>query len=111
MTKSSSCKHNWSTFTLIHTKVHNKLPYRQLKKLVYIHYNMQIRLSYTELDNKPKELEIDPIDLQYYNEDSQLILEWVEAAKNQEDLLLDKAGDPLRLSRFITMVIEEETYP
>ena len=59
---------------------------------------MQLRLQYTELDNELEELEIDLIDLQCYNEDSQPMLEWVEATKNQENPLLDEAGDPPRLS-------------
>ncbi|RZR73161.1 hypothetical protein BHM03_00020964, partial [Ensete ventricosum] len=44
-TTSSSCKCNWSTFTMIHTKVRNKLSYRRLEKLVYIHCNMRLRCS------------------------------------------------------------------
>ncbi|RWW01183.1 hypothetical protein GW17_00035795 [Ensete ventricosum] len=36
MTTSSGCEHNWSMFILIHTKVHNRLSYRWLKKLVYM---------------------------------------------------------------------------
>ncbi|RWV86725.1 hypothetical protein GW17_00051344, partial [Ensete ventricosum] len=36
------------------------------------------------------------------------MLEWVEAAENQDDPLLDEAGDPQYPSRFITEAIEEE---
>ncbi|RWW49138.1 hypothetical protein BHE74_00044749 [Ensete ventricosum] len=36
------------------------------------------------------------------------MLEWVEAAENQDDPLLDEAGDSQRPSRFITEAIEEE---
>lgn len=42
-----------------------------------------------------------PFDLQYYNEDSQLMLEWVETTESQENPLLDEARDPPRPSRFI----------
>ncbi|RZS08926.1 hypothetical protein BHM03_00039962 [Ensete ventricosum] len=38
------------------------------------------------------------------------MLEWVEAAENQEDLLLDEAGDPQHPSRFIIKAIEEEAH-
>ena len=40
------------------------------------------------------------------------MLEWVEATKNQEDLLLDKMGDPQRPSYFIIEAIgKEEAHP
>ena len=107
-TTSSGCERNWSTFALIHTKVRNRLSYRRLEKLVYVHYNMRLKLRCAELDKEPEEPDIDPIDLQFYNEDSEPMLDWVEAAENQEDPLLDEAGDPQRPSRFITEAIEEE---
>ncbi|XP_064939513.1 uncharacterized protein LOC135593424 [Musa acuminata AAA Group] len=107
-TTSSGCECNWSTFALIHTKVRNRLSYRRLEKLVYVHYNMRLKLRCAELDKEPEEPDIDPIDLQFYNEDSEPMLDWVEAAENQEDPLLDEAGDPQRPSRFITEAIEEE---
>ncbi|RWW76854.1 hypothetical protein BHE74_00015023 [Ensete ventricosum] len=76
-------------FVLIHTKVSNRLSYIRLEKLVYVHYNMRLRLQFVELDKEPEEPKIDPIDLQFYNEDSELLLEWVEASENEEDPLLD----------------------
>ena len=91
MITSSGYEYNWSMFALIHTKVYNKLSYRWLEKLVYIHYNMRLRFWCVELDKELEEPDIDPIDLQFYDEDSELILDWVEAAKNQEDPLLDEA--------------------
>nr|XP_018686484.1 PREDICTED: uncharacterized protein LOC103994246 [Musa acuminata subsp. malaccensis]XP_018686485.1 PREDICTED: uncharacterized protein LOC103994246 [Musa acuminata subsp. malaccensis]XP_018686486.1 PREDICTED: uncharacterized protein LOC103994246 [Musa acuminata subsp. malaccensis]XP_018686487.1 PREDICTED: uncharacterized protein LOC103994246 [Musa acuminata subsp. malaccensis] len=111
-TTSSGCERNWSTFALIHTKVRNRLSYRRFEKLVYVYYNMQLRLQCAELDKEPKETEIDPIDFQFYNEDSEPMLEWVEAMENLEDPLLDEAGDPQRPSRFIIKAIkEEEAHP
>jgi hypothetical protein len=41
---SSGCEKNWSTFALIHTKVRNRLSYKKLYKLVYVNYNLRIRL-------------------------------------------------------------------
>jgi hypothetical protein len=41
---SSGCEKNWSTFALIHTKVHNRLSYKKLRKLVYVNYNLRICL-------------------------------------------------------------------
>ncbi|RWV91308.1 hypothetical protein GW17_00046411 [Ensete ventricosum] len=61
--KSSSCERNWSTFVLIHTKICNRLSYKWLKKLVYVHYNMRLILRCANLDNKLEESEIDLIDL------------------------------------------------
>ncbi|RZS14051.1 hypothetical protein BHM03_00045706 [Ensete ventricosum] len=108
---SSGCECNWSTFTLIHMKVHNRLSYRRLEKLIYVHYNMWLKLRCAELDKEPEELDVEPIDLQLYNEDSESMLEWVEAVENQEDPLLDEAGDPQCPSCFIIEAIEEEAHP
>ncbi|RWW07078.1 hypothetical protein GW17_00029552 [Ensete ventricosum] len=69
------CGRNWSTFTLIHIKVHNRLSYRWLEKQAYDDYNMRLRLRCAELDKEPDELEIDPNDLQFYNKDLKPILE------------------------------------
>ncbi|RRT37452.1 hypothetical protein B296_00058187 [Ensete ventricosum] len=69
---------------------------------------MRLRLQCVELDKKPEELKIDPIDLEFYNEYSELISEWIEATENQEDPLLDGEGDPQHPSRFITEAIKEE---
>ncbi|RWW39113.1 hypothetical protein BHE74_00055583 [Ensete ventricosum] len=62
-TTSSGYERNWSTFALIHTQVPNRLSYRRLDKLIYVHYNMRLRLQCVELDKEPNELEIEPIDL------------------------------------------------
>ncbi|RWW71191.1 hypothetical protein BHE74_00021084 [Ensete ventricosum] len=107
-TTSSGCERNWSTFALIHMKVRNRLSYRRLEKLVYVHYNTWLRLRCVELDKEPEEPKIELIDLQLYNEDSESMLEWVEAAKNQEDPLLNEARDHQCPSHFITEAIEEE---
>ena len=42
---SSGCKRNWSTWSLIHTKLHNRLATKRLHKLVYVHYNMRLRVK------------------------------------------------------------------
>ncbi|XP_051120414.1 uncharacterized protein LOC127244120 [Andrographis paniculata] len=42
---SSSCERNWSTWSLIHTKLRNRLAIEKLHKLVYVHYNMRLRLD------------------------------------------------------------------
>ncbi|RWV83933.1 hypothetical protein GW17_00054398 [Ensete ventricosum] len=72
---------------------------------------MWLKLRCVELDKKElEELDVEPIDLQLYNEDSEAMLEWVEATKNQEDPLLDEAGDSQRPSYFIIETIKEEAH-
>ncbi|RWW10668.1 hypothetical protein GW17_00025779, partial [Ensete ventricosum] len=107
-TTSSGCKRNRST---LHTKVRNKPSYKQLEKLVYVHYNIRLRLRCVELDKETEESYINLIDLQFSNKDSEPMLEWVETAKNQRDPLLDTVGDPQHPSRFITETIEEKAHP
>ncbi|RZS14580.1 hypothetical protein BHM03_00046284 [Ensete ventricosum] len=92
-------------------KVHNKLSYRRSEKLVYVHYNNRLWLQCAKLDKEPDEPEIDHIDLQFYNEDLKKMLKWVEAMENQENPLLDEAGDHQRPSCFITEAIKEEAHP
>jgi hypothetical protein len=55
---SSECEKNWSTFALIHTKVHNRLSYKKLHKLVYVNYNLCIRLRQADTYKREK----DPFD-------------------------------------------------
>ena len=69
---------------------------------------MRLRLRCANLDKEPEEPDIDPNDLQFYNEDSEPMSEWVEAVENKEDPLLDEMRDPQRPSRFIIEVIEGE---
>jgi len=42
---SSGCERNWSTFALVHTKLRNRLSYDKLHKLVYVHYNLKLRIQ------------------------------------------------------------------
>ncbi|MQL84713.1 hypothetical protein Taro_017223 [Colocasia esculenta] len=44
-TSSSQCERNWSTFSLIHTKVRNMFSVTRLEKLVYCHYNMRLKVK------------------------------------------------------------------
>jgi hypothetical protein len=39
----TGCEQNWFTFAFIHTKVHNRLTYEKLHKLVYVNYNLSIQ--------------------------------------------------------------------
>lgn len=51
-------------FHIDYMKIHNKLSYRRLEELVYVYYNMQLRLW---CGKEPQEPKIDP---SYHNEDS-----------------------------------------
>jgi hypothetical protein len=42
---SSGCERNWSTFALLHTKVRNRLTHKKLNKLVYVNYNLRLKLK------------------------------------------------------------------
>ncbi|KAJ6852487.1 uncharacterized protein M6B38_255940 [Iris pallida] len=41
---SSNCERNWTTFSLIHTRSRNRLTMARLEKLVFVHYNMRLRV-------------------------------------------------------------------
>ncbi|XP_055962310.1 uncharacterized protein LOC130015689 [Mercurialis annua] len=43
-TSSSNCERNWSTFSLIHTKTRNILRYQKLHSLIFVHYNMRLKI-------------------------------------------------------------------
>ncbi|XP_042378810.1 uncharacterized protein LOC121971552 [Zingiber officinale] len=63
-TSSSGCERNWSTFSLIHTKVQNRLSYRRLEKMVYVHYNMRLQLrAITEENEEQESGDVDPFDI------------------------------------------------
>ncbi|RRT70352.1 hypothetical protein BHE74_00034481 [Ensete ventricosum] len=42
-------------FTLVHIKIRNKLSYKRIEKLIYVHYNMHVRMQSAELHNEPKQ--------------------------------------------------------
>ena len=66
----SSCEWNWSTFNLIHTKRRNRLGTARLNDLVFVYYNMRLRIKHTK-EGEEKDY-MDPIDLAYiYNEDEE----------------------------------------
>ncbi|OAY66445.1 hypothetical protein ACMD2_20747, partial [Ananas comosus] len=102
-TTSSECERNWSTFTLIHTKVRNRLAYARLEKLVYIHYNMRLHLRCMQEEyDKEKELKTyDHLDASFINNELDPILDCLQDRDNQENPLLDKPGDSPRPFRII----------
>ncbi|AQK51285.1 hypothetical protein ZEAMMB73_Zm00001d049757 [Zea mays] len=55
---SSGCERNWSTFAFIHTKLRNKLGYLKLHELVFVNYNLRIRIQ--RATGTPEPSEFDP---------------------------------------------------
>jgi uncharacterized membrane protein YgcG len=90
---SSGCERNWSTFALLHTKVRNRLTHKKLNKLVYVNYNLRLRLK--ELNNPPRH-EGDFIDhlahLTFYDEHNP-VREWMEYGRSNEAPVLDEDDD------------------
>ncbi|CAL5350209.1 unnamed protein product [Camellia sinensis] len=57
-TTSSHYERNWSTFSLIHTKTRNRLKYKKIQRLVFITYNMRLKLRHVK---RSSQKEIDRI--------------------------------------------------
>ncbi|KAJ6792927.1 Uncharacterized protein M6B38_236825 [Iris pallida] len=59
---SSNCEKNWTTFSLIHTRPRNRLTIARLEKLVFVHYNMRLRVRNVErLGNNQNVIYLDEI--------------------------------------------------
>ncbi|KAA3480190.1 Copia protein [Gossypium australe] len=65
-TSSSNCKCNWSTFSLILTKKRNRRKYKKLQKLVYVHYNMKLKLKHMRKCVQELEMGFNQITQQYF---------------------------------------------
>jgi hypothetical protein len=89
---SSGCEHNWSTFALLHTKVRNRLTHKKLNKLVYVNYNLRLRLDVST----PSRDEGDFIDhlahLSFYDEHHP-VRDWFEYVRSNQEPVLDKDDD------------------
>ncbi|XP_051149227.1 uncharacterized protein LOC127263948 [Andrographis paniculata] len=98
---SSGCERDWSTWSLIHTKLRNRLAIEKLHKLVYVHYNMRLRVKIfmqrTDTDDF-----YDPIDLNHIFDENDILDEWVrenesplihDSDLNWLDETIDESGD------------------
>ena len=101
---SSGCERNWSTFALVHTKLRNRLSYDKLHKLVYVHYNLKLRIQHYETNmesleqmKNSKDRNIDPcsimIDVAMYDEGNP-IMEWLCSSRSESLLTLDENDEP-----------------
>jgi len=91
---SSGCERNWSTFALLHTKVRNRLSHKKLNKLVYVNYNLRLRLE--EVSGPLMREEGDFIDqlahLSFYDEKNP-VREWMEYGRSNRAPVLDEDDD------------------
>ena len=72
----SGCERNWSTWSLIHTKLHNRLAMKELYKLVYVHYNMRLQVKNLMQQRRDEDL-YNPIDLNHIFNDDDILDEWI----------------------------------
>ena len=95
---SSGCERNWSTFGLIHSKQRNRLKQKRLNDLVYVHYNLRLRLKCIQ-----EEVELkypDPTASSYIDEDEDPMIGWVMGQQQQQPEL-DEPGSPPRPASFV----------
>ena len=95
-TSSSPCERNWSTFSLIHTKIRNRLGVDRLEKLVYCHYNMRLRVKqkeerqkierqrFMQLAGRPFEEVVPEIDVDELLNEEHPLHAWVETRAEGE---------------------------
>ena len=73
---SSGYERNWSTWSLIHTKLRNRLAMKKLHKLVYVHYNMGLRVK-NLMQGRNNEDVYNPIDLNHIFNYDDILDEWI----------------------------------
>ncbi|KAH7438536.1 hypothetical protein KP509_04G019100 [Ceratopteris richardii] len=82
-TCASPCERNWSTFSLIHTKLRNKLLPRNTEKLVYIHTNLRLATKIKERGFEKIEVTLDMIE--HEKDDDRLLT--LQKSKEGEGML------------------------
>ncbi|KAL0444325.1 UNVERIFIED_CONTAM: hypothetical protein Slati_2155200 [Sesamum latifolium] len=79
---SSGCERNWSTWSLIHTKLRNRLAIKKLHNLVYAHYNTRLRLRNLIYQREDDDY-YNPIDLNHIFHDNDILEKWTREAEEQ----------------------------
>jgi hypothetical protein len=74
---------------LIHTKVCNQLSYKKLHKLVYVNYNIRIRLQQAGLYETEEDSFDKLMELSLYDSHNP-IQDWMEHGRSNADPLLDE---------------------
>ncbi|KAI8556211.1 hypothetical protein RHMOL_Rhmol05G0234700 [Rhododendron molle] len=86
-TSSSNCERNWSTFSLIHTKTRNRLKYQKLNKIVYVYYNMRLKIRHaTRRSDEERDDHFNPINLDYIFDEDDPLAKWLQ---KEEHAILD----------------------
>ena len=60
----SHCERNWSLFEAIHTKKRNRLSQKRMNDMVYVQYNLKLRMKKAQQD-PPGPIDLDEIDPYY----------------------------------------------
>ena len=81
---SSGCERNWSIWSLIHKNLRNRLAMKNLHKLVYVHYNVRLRVKNLMQEQSDEDLYI-LIDLNHIFNDDDILDEWIR--EGEEPLL------------------------
>ena len=81
----SGCERNWSTFAFIHSKQKNRLTQKYLNDLVYVNYNLRLRLKCIQEEVQLKY--IDPTLDDYADEDDDPIIEWLASQRRSQSLM------------------------
>jgi hypothetical protein len=107
---SSGCERNWSTFALLHTKVRNRLSHKKLNRLVYVNYNLRLRLADVNPRRYDEEDFIDRfVEVSFYD-CTNPVREWMEYGRSNLPPVLDEDSDevdvplPSHLVRYIIFI-------
>ncbi|XP_027174366.1 uncharacterized protein LOC113773978 [Coffea eugenioides] len=73
---SSGCERNWSTWSLIHTKLRNRLAVKKLHKLVFVHYNMRLKVK-NLMHQRDTDDFYNPIDLNHIFHQDDILDDWI----------------------------------
>ncbi|CAL5038308.1 unnamed protein product [Urochloa decumbens] len=114
---SSGCERNWSTFALVHTKLRNRLSHEKLHKLVFVHYNLKLRIQhfYDDMQSLQEiqtnhERDCDPcsimINVAMYDEGNP-ILDWLCSSRSESVPTLDEYDDRSESPNPSRFVVEE----
>ena len=61
---------------MIHTKLRNRLAMKKLHKLVYVHYNVRLRVKNLMQERSDEDL-YNPIDMNHIFNDDDILDEWI----------------------------------
>ncbi|KAH7282747.1 hypothetical protein KP509_35G045900 [Ceratopteris richardii] len=75
---SGACERNWSAYSLIHTKIHNKLSTKQLERLIYCRSNLRMLRSMHEMP-MARQVNVDSLKL------SLETLKGIQRERNEEE--------------------------